>query len=263
MTIRLVLGNRDAVHSRDSGETRERLPKGKRATVVEFPDDTSLLEAFKTVVDPQGVWQAHVDNPERTPAWVAVDDEHPMLAQMLSEHFGGVEIRKMLDPYDPETKRAPTKVVKATLGLMLSVVLMLAMLQRLMLLLKTNVGNDFQATQMGGSASATAVAKFVGLTANVTAPAAGDTTLTAEITTGGGGLIRKAGTYAHTTSAASYTITTVFTVNGSDSIPVTIGKRGIFDAVTAGQLVFEALVSPTATLSAVGDTLTLTDTISL
>jgi hypothetical protein len=263
MTIRLVLGNRHAVHSRDNGETIERLPKGKRATSIEFPEETSLLEAFKTVVDPLGVWQAHVDDPERAPAWIAVDDEHPMLAAMLSEHFGGVEIRELLDPFDPETKSAPTKVVKATLGLMLSLVFMFVALQRCMLLLKTNVGNDFQAAQMGGSASATAVAKFVGLTANVTAPAAGDTTLTAEIVTGGGGLIRKAGTYAHTTSAASYTITTVFTVNGSDAIPVTIGKRGIFDAVTAGQLVFESLVSPTATLSAVGDTLTLTDTISL
>jgi hypothetical protein len=130
-------------------------------------------------------------------------------------------------------------------------------------MLKVNAGNDFQYQQMAGSASATAVGKWVGLTANTTAPAAGDTTLTAEIVTASGGLIRKAGTPAHTTGAASYTITTVFTANGSDSLPVTIGKRGIFDAVTSGNMIFETLVSPTATLSAVGDNLTLTDTISM
>lgn len=256
MSIRLVLGNRDAVHSSDNGETRERLPKGKRATTVEFPDDVSLLDAFKTVVDAQGVWQAHVDKPDRAPAWVAVDAEHPMLAQMISEHFGGIEVRKL-------EERKPVGGGTHFLPLMLSVLFMFAALQRVLLLLKTNAGNDFQAAQMGGSASATAVAKWVALTANATAPAAGDTTLTAEITTGGGGLIRKAGTYAHTASAASYTITTVFTANGSDSLPVTIAKRGIFDAASAGNLVFESLVSPTATISASGDTLTLTDTISL
>lgn len=129
--------------------------------------------------------------------------------------------------------------------------------------MKTNAGHDFQAKQMGGAASATAVAKWVALTANATAPAAGDTTLTGEITTAGGGLVRQAGVYAHTTGAASYTITTTFTANGSDSLPVTIAKRGIFDAAAAGALVFETLVSPTATLSASGDSLTLTDTITL
>lgn len=129
--------------------------------------------------------------------------------------------------------------------------------------MKTNAGNDFQARQMGGAASATAVAKFVALTANTTAPAAGDTTLTGEIATAGGGLVRQAGTYAHTTGAANYTITTTFTANGTDALPVTIGKRGIFDQASGGLLVFSTLVTPTATLSAAGDTLTITDTISL
>jgi hypothetical protein len=129
--------------------------------------------------------------------------------------------------------------------------------------MKTNAGNDFVAKQLAGAASATAVAKWVALTANATAPAAGDTTLTGEIATAGGGLVRQAGTYAHTTGAASYTITATFTANGTDALPVTIAKRGIFDAASGGALVFETLVSPTATLSASGDSLTLTDTINL
>lgn len=126
--------------------------------------------------------------------------------------------------------------------------------------MRTNAGADFQAKQMAGAASATAVAKWVGLTANSTAPAAGDTTLTGEIVTAG--LTRQAGTYAHTTGAASYTITTTFTAQAAD-VPVTVAKRGIFDALSGGTLVFETLVAPTATLSAAGDTLTLTDTVTL
>jgi hypothetical protein len=128
----------------------------------------------------------------------------------------------------------------------------------------TNAGKDFVAKQLAGAASATAVAKWVGITANATAPAAGDTTLTGEITTAGGGLIRQVGVYAHTIGTASYTITTTFTANGSDALPVTIAKRGIFDQLAlGGTLIFEALVSPTATLNASGDSVTLTDTVSV
>jgi hypothetical protein len=128
----------------------------------------------------------------------------------------------------------------------------------------TNAGKDFVAKQLAGAASATAVAKFVGITANSTAPAAGDTTLTGEITTAGGGLVRQTGVYAHTIGTASYTITSTFTANGSDALPVTIAKRGVFDQLAlGGTLVFETLVSPTAVFSAVSDSLTLTDTISV
>lgn len=126
----------------------------------------------------------------------------------------------------------------------------------------TNLGRDHVAKQLAGAASATAVAKWVALTANATAPALTDTALTGEIATAGGGLIRAVGVYAHTTSAANYTLTTTFTANGTDTLPVTIAKRGVFDAASAGNLVFSTLVSPTATLSASGDALTLTDTVS-
>lgn len=125
--------------------------------------------------------------------------------------------------------------------------------------MKTNAGNDFQARQMGGAASATNVAKYVALTNNNTAPAATDTTLTGEIVTAG--LTRQAGTYAHTTSAASYTITTVFTAQAAD-VPILVRKRGIFDQVSGGLLVFSSIMTD-AQLNAAGDTLTLTDTINL
>lgn len=107
-----------------------------------------------------------------------------------------------------------------------------------------------------------APAWYMAITANSTAPNSADTSLTAEITTSGGGLVRKLATYAHTTGAASYTLTGVFTANGTDSLPVTVAKMATFNSIVSGQLLFTTLVSPTATLSASGDALTLTQTIS-
>lgn len=107
---------------------------------------------------------------------------------------------------------------------------------------------------------------YMALTQNATAPGATDTTLTAEITTAGAGLIRKLATYAHTTGAASYSLAATFTVNASDTgLPNTIAKIGIFNTLTGatGRMQFETAVSPTATLSAIGDQLTITDTISM
>lgn len=103
--MRIVLGNRHAVvvtpTEGDGGPgaepTKTRLPRGKRATVVDLPDYISLLEAFTNVAHPsQGVWAFHaVDG--ATPAWVAGDS--PALTSLLAEHFGGIEVRDLADPY--------------------------------------------------------------------------------------------------------------------------------------------------------------------
>jgi hypothetical protein len=105
-------------------------------------------------------------------------------------------------------------------------------------------------------------APFMALTANATAPAGSDTTLAGEITTAGGGLIRKLATYAHTSGAASYTLTGVFTANGSDSLPVTVAKMGGFNSLTGGTMAFETLLNATATLTVSGDQLTTTQTVT-
>lgn len=112
---------------------------------------------------------------------------------------------------------------------------------------------------MGNSAYA-----FMALTANNTAPSATDTTLASEIVTSGGGLIRKITSVAHTTGVASYTLAATFTANGSDSLPVIIAKLGIFNTVVgaAGRMLFETLISPTATLSASGDAVTVSDVVT-
>jgi hypothetical protein len=125
-------------------------------------------------------------------------------------------------------------------------------------------GKDFAASALGDrSGSRAAAADYLALTANATAPSAGDTTLTAEIATGGGGLIRAQATYAHTGGASTYTLTKTFTANGSDSLPVTVAKVGVFNASSSGAMPWSTLLSPTAVFSAVGDATTITETITI
>lgn len=127
--------------------------------------------------------------------------------------------------------------------------------------MRTNAGADWQAAQMGGTPGA--AANYIALTANSTAPAAGDTTLTGEITTAGGGLVRALAAYAHTTGTTNYTLTKTFTANGSDALPVTIAKIGVFTAATSGTMAFETLLTQTATLNASGDAVAVTETVSI
>lgn len=126
----------------------------------------------------------------------------------------------------------------------------------------TDVGYDLICKATSDTAAQPAAANRIALTANATAPAAGDTTLTGEIATGGGGLIRAQAVFAKT-STKVYTLTKTFTANGSDSLPVTVAKIGVFNAASSGTLFAESLLSTTATLSASGDALTITETVTL
>ena len=122
----------------------------------------------------------------------------------------------------------------------------------------TTAGRDFVAAQIGGTAT-TATAQYMAITTDAAAASAADTTLASEETTNGLG--RLVGTYAHSTSTATYTITRLFTYSGSSS--KVIAKVGLFTAASAGTLVFETVLGTTATLSASGDTLTITQTVTL
>jgi hypothetical protein len=84
--MRVVLGNRNAV---DNGE---KMTRGKRATIVDFPDDISLGQAFTDLTAPTGVWAAHATEGAK-PAWVA--SESKSLATLVADHFGGIEIRTL------------------------------------------------------------------------------------------------------------------------------------------------------------------------
>ena len=107
---------------------------------------------------------------------------------------------------------------------------------------------------------------FIGLTATTTAAADGDTSLTGEITTGGGGLIRKIAPFAITlaTTPVAYTLTPVYTANGSDSLPVTVFAIGVFNSMVPGDttdtMMWHTALNATATMAASGDQLTITET---
>lgn len=103
-----------------------------------------------------------------------------------------------------------------------------------------------------------APAAYMALTENSTAPAASDTALTGELTAGG--LNRSLATYAHTSGAASYTLTKTWT--SSDGTNRTINKYGVFNALTGGIMVFESAVNVPPTLIS-GDQITLTATVNL
>jgi hypothetical protein len=126
--------------------------------------------------------------------------------------------------------------------------------------LRTDAGRDWQARVMGDTASngtgSYAPATYIGLTANSTAPASGDTTLTGEIASGT--LARAQATYAHTNGQATYTLTKTFT---SDQT-VVIAKMAVFTASSGGTMVFETLLSATASLVS-GDQLQITETVTL
>lgn len=103
-------------------------------------------------------------------------------------------------------------------------------------------------------------ARFIGLTTDAGAPAAGDTTLASEITTGG--VARALGAYAHTVGTKTYTITKSFSVTSGFTA---IHKAGLFTCSTStagGVMVWETVLSADATV-ANGDTLQVTWTITL
>lgn len=103
-----------------------------------------------------------------------------------------------------------------------------------------------------------------------TAPGHTDTTLNTEIVTSGGGLVRALTTYAYTAASGTsgsntYTLSKTFTANGTDSLPITVYNVGIFNTKTSstGRMMFKTALSASATLSASGDAVTVTSTITV
>jgi len=129
--------------------------------------------------------------------------------------------------------------------------------------LLTNAGRDALHAQHIGTSAQPAAFYYGALTANNGASFAGtDTTLTGEITTAGGGLLRKAMTYAHTAGTNTSTLTATWTANGSDVLPVTLASWANFNAASAGTIAEEDVLNATATLSVSGDSITVTFTLT-
>jgi hypothetical protein len=112
----------------------------------------------------------------------------------------------------------------------------------------------------GYSVIATCIPRFMGISDLAGSPAATDTTMGQEITTGG--CARAKATYAHTAGTNTYTMQTIYTVTASFT---NIHRMGLFTAsntTAAGILVFETALNQDATVGN-GDTLTVTDTVTL
>jgi hypothetical protein len=242
------LGNHK-VHLADTDEK----PKGKHRTeVMPHPDRDDVAEVFADITGARGIWAKHAAAGSK-PAWVASDN--PDLAKLLSA-FYGCQIRKPL-PDGEHGEHAGSAFAIAC-----RVRASLAKNKREFgdtQMLRTNAGTDWLSGIMGNTTAAAAT--FMALTANAAAASASDTTLTGEITTAGGGLIRKGATYAHTGGTSSFTLTATFTANGSDSLPVTVNKLALFNASSSGTMAFEIVVTA-ATFSASGDACTYTYTIT-
>jgi len=105
---------------------------------------------------------------------------------------------------------------------------------------------------------------FMGISTNASAVGSGDTTLVGEITTVGGGLIRKIAALTHSASASTGTVVAVFTANGTDSLPAVVHKMGISNSLLSTVInLLQTVLNADATLTTSGDQLTVTDTITL
>lgn len=128
--------------------------------------------------------------------------------------------------------------------------------------IKTTAGVDVLGSNGFNTASTVAQFNYFGLTANNTAVSSANTSLAEEITTAGGGLIRKQATYAHTSGTSTTTLTVTFTANGSDALPVTVNKFGVFNKATSGGTMGIESKITAATFNAAEDNCTLTETIT-
>lgn len=128
----------------------------------------------------------------------------------------------------------------------------------------TPASGYFWAILDGGSTSAW----FVGMTTTNITPAHGDTSMSGEYTTAGGGYIRKIAPFSLTsgTSPGSFTLTPVYTGNGTDTYPQTFYAIGVFNSMVSGDTVstmmFETSLNASATVAASGDVVTVTETVT-
>jgi hypothetical protein len=101
--------------------------------------------------------------------------------------------------------------------------------------------------------------RYMAITQDAAAAAAGDTALAGEITTGG--CARALATYGHTLGTNTYTLVKAFSVTGT--FPA-IHKMAIFLVGTgiAGPMLFESVLNADANVVP-GDTLTITETVTI
>ncbi len=128
----------------------------------------------------------------------------------------------------------------------------------------TNVGTGAVSTTPNATASYQVLpgqfpAMYLALSTDSTAPAATDTTLIGEITTGG--LLRALAVFSHTAAATTYTLQKVFNATAT----FTVNKEAVFGAAnsTAGGVMPFTSAEPNPPTLVSGDQLTQTVTITI
>jgi hypothetical protein len=241
--LKVRLGNAHAIEAfRNPGEDalHYRVLKDEQVTEVNLPLGTGLDEAEQTVVGAM----AHHLVPGQGPSWVESDDE---ALQIRLEKYYGIQARNRT--------LGPLGVLSISLGVLIAAPLLMKMLP----LLRTNVGRDWQCRVMGDPTSTGtgffAPATWIGVTVNNAVPVATETALPGEITVGS--LARAQGAFAHTTGTISYTVTKTFTSDQN----VTLAKSGLYTAQSGGTMVFTSLLNEPAPVVS-GDQLQVTSTIT-
>jgi hypothetical protein len=215
----------------------------KALTVLQFPDGIDMVEAVMTAREALAY---HV----RDGKIAGFRSDNPDLVSAMEQVYG----------LKPAPKANGNGVATTTLALALGILIV----ARARLFLRYNSGATWQAGVMGSPSSngsgAYAPAIYMGISSDSTAPAAGDTTLVGEVTSGA--LARALCTYAYTTAATSYTESKVFT---SDQT-ITIYKSALFTAASGGSPIFGSLLTTGGTNSPKslysGDQVGITETVN-
>jgi hypothetical protein len=258
----------------DAEEIKSRPLSGERIFEIVFPDGTTLREMIATTMATYRMHQPHGNAPDDQPVglvyprWVRASDDQ-LQEQLVLEY--GLESNDIPAGFGAEHESwdrtsmpaLKTAAVIRTTGLLttsLYVLAAMSLFKLSRLTLRTTAGRDYQAGIMGNPSStgtgAFASASYIGLTADLTAPAAGDTILPGEVLSGT--LVRAQGAFGHTTGAASYTVSKLFV---SDQ-HIIVNKIGLFNAATGGSPFIETVLSAQATLNS-GDQLQIVSTVTL
>lgn len=260
----IYLGNTAAVQYKpsapdDDGQNPERLGvmDGATVTTIRTSPDSSRTQTLSEVLR---IWDIHSDAP---PAWIECDD--PILVALLLEEWGDIPTMAPEDVeathYSPDGPagdgaRSTWPVIVAFL------IAFHLVLFRMALHLRTNAGRDHQSAVVFDTASngtgTYASTRYIGVTEDATAPAAGDTALTSELAVEG--FTRATATYAHTAGTATVTLTKTFTMSGGTSR--TIRHAGLFNATSGGTMGYKTAVPSAPTLVS-GDSVAITWTFTL
>lgn len=221
-------------------------PEGtqRALTTLVFPDGIGLEEAILTARE---AISYHVEGGKIA----KFRSDNPDLVAALEAFYG---LKPTLKPANGVTNASASLAV-----LMGAFIIASTRLQ-----IRYNNGAAWQAGIMGGASNGTgayAPATYMGISSDPTAPAAGDTTLVGEVTSGT--LSRALCTYGYTGSGATtYTQSKVFT---SDQT-ITIYKSALFTLASGGSPVFGSLLtaggtnSPKSLFS--GDQVGITETVN-